>query len=225
MKHLRVCTVLALAAALSAASGLHAQNLLNNAGFEDPLGFDFSDTSNWNGFFGGPPGTVLEAFNDTGAPPFADNAALELTIEAGTFEGQPVNGTNSFVGHVQAVPGVSAGTPLVFSVWARNNGSALTSDVEFRLEYRDDVGEISRTQILLQDALTDDYQQFTLSDVAPAGTTTVQTVIALASFNQDVPHSSSVLFDNASLVAIPEPTGLLLAGLASIGLSTSRRKR
>ena len=51
-----------LALVASTASG---QNLLNNAGFEDPLGFDFSNVTNWNGFFGGPAGTFLQAFNDT----------------------------------------------------------------------------------------------------------------------------------------------------------------
>ncbi|QDT70335.1 hypothetical protein MalM25_32820 [Planctomycetes bacterium MalM25] len=220
--------LLALAAALTLTTGVQASNLLNNAGFEDPLGFDFSDVTNWNGFFGGPPGAFLEAFNDTGAPAFAGAQALELTIEAGTFEGQPVNATNSFVGHTQSVPGVSEGDELVYSVWARNNASGLTGNVEFRIEYRDGGGgEISRDQILLDGGLTSEYQPFSVMGTAPAGTESVNVVMALATFNQDVPHSHSVLFDNASLTssAIPEPTGLLLAGLTAVGVATARRQR
>lgn len=225
MKRLCLAPIFLAAIGLAFCQQAQAANLLNNAGFEDPLGFDFADTSNWNGFFGGPAGTFLEGFNDTGAPPFAGAQALELTIEAGDDMGMPVNGTNAFVGHAQSVTGVSAGDPLVLSVWARNNGSGLTADTEVRMEFLGTGGEISRTQENLTSVLTDEYEQYTVEAVVPDGTTSVNVVIALASFNQDVPHSHSVLFDNASLTVIPEPTTFGLLGVAGAALLSARRRR
>jgi len=198
-------------------------NELNNAGFEDPLGFDFSDTSNWNGFFGGPAGVFLEAFNDTGAPANSGSQALELTIEGN----QDTNGFESFTGHVQTVPGVSEGDSVLYSVWARNNDSALTGVVEFRIEFRDASNvEISRAQIELQNLLTDVYAPYSVPGIAPAGTASVNAVLAVSSFNQDVLHDHSALFDDASLIVtrIPEPASAMLLALGLCVGVIRRRK-
>lgn len=191
------------------------QNLLNNSGFEDPLGFDFTDPTNFNGFFGGPAGTFLEAFNDTGAPAYSGAQALELTLDGVSGV---TNGYEAFVGQVQTVPGIVAGQELTASVFARNNDSQLTGNVEFRIEFRDGGNaEISREQINLETLLTDNYQEYSFNALAPAGTASANYVLAIASFNQDVLHSNSVLFDNASLTAvIPEPSSVALTFFASI---------
>lgn len=200
-----------------------AANLLNNPSFESDLGFDFSDVTNWNGFFGGPPGTFLEAFNDTGAPPNSGAKALEITLDGdATF---PTNGFQAFVGQVQSVASVGAGDPVDLSVYARNNGSLLTGNVEFRIEFIGDSGEIAREQINLESLLTDTYQQFGLSAVAPAGTTSANVVFAVASFNQDVLHSNSVLFDDVSLTIVPEPASAALLALSAVGFLGRRRQR
>ena len=216
--------MLSLAAAFAVAcvgASTAQANLLNNPGFEAPLGFDFSDTSNWNGFFGGPPGTFLEAFNDTGAPAFAGAQALELTID-----GAPADdgfGNGAFVGHVQTVAGASAGD-TTFSIWARNNDSDVTGAVEVRLEYFSGGGLVGTDQINLEGLLTDTYQLFTLNGAAPAGTDSINAVLALAAgAGLTVPADSSVLFDNASLTVVPEPTALCMAALAGLAMVSRRR--
>lgn len=209
---------------LTAADESQAANLLNNPGFEEPLGFDFSDPTNWNGFFGGPEGTVLEAFNDTGATAFDGERALELTIEAGTFEGQPVNGTNAFTGHVQNILIAADDDPCGAGMWGRSNGGGGTGDTEFRLEFRNGDQEISRVQIEISDLLTDEYQLFEINTIVPKGTTNVNVVVAVSSFNQDVPHDHSVLFDNAYFTIVPEPTAAALAAIAAGSLVMRRRR-
>ena len=104
------------------AGGASGQNLLNNAGFEDPLGFDFADVTNWNGFFGGPAGTFLQAFNDTGATPRSGNNALVLTIQGDASF--PTTGFDAFTGHVQQIPGIAEGAEYDLSIWARASTTA-----------------------------------------------------------------------------------------------------
>lgn len=210
--------IMALAMFAGAATG---QNLLNNPGFEDPLGFDFSNPLNWNGFFGAPAGTILEAFNDTGATPLSGSNALVTTIRgvAGVTEG-----FDSFTGHVQTVLGLAAGTEYEYSVWARSN-PAITNGAEFRIEWQDAFGtEIGRINLEIQDFLTSEYQQFTINGIAPAGTARAAVVIAVQSFlNDGVIAETSVAWDDASLVAVPAPASVSLLGLA--GLAAVRRRR
>ncbi len=217
----------AMAIALVCTCSANAQiqsNLVNNDGFEDPLGFDFSDTTNWNGFFGGPAGTFLEAFNDTGATPRTGAAALELTLDGDGGAG--VNGFQAFVGHVQTIA-IGAGEDFIFSAFARNNdNSGLTGVTEFRVEFRQGGTEISRTQIDLQSQLTDNFEEFSISGITPAGTDNVNLVLALSSFNEDVLHSNSVVFDDVSfgIAAVPEPSSLIVVSLGLLGLVSRRRR-
>ena len=207
--------------AMTLANSASAMNLLNNSSFEDDLGFDFSNVTNWNGFFGGPPGTFLEAFNDTGAPANSGSKALELTLDGDA--NFPTTGSNAFVGQFQQVPGISPGD-YDLSAFLRNNGSSLTGNVEFRVEWYDaGDAQISADQVNLETLLTDEYQEFDRVVTAPAGTVRANIVFAVASFNQDVLHSNSVLVDDVSFSVVPEPGSLALLGLGACVMLRRRR--
>ncbi len=217
MSHPRAFLVVAAVAAIGAQA--QAQNLLNNPGFEAPLGFDFSNVLNWNGFFGGPAGTFLEAFNTTGADPHAGAAALVTTVRAGAHP----TGFNAFTGHVQTVPGVAVGGLYELSIWARLNPS-VNNGAEFRIEWWGGSGKISELNSVVSGLLTADYQQFTISDIAPAGAVEARIVMAVQSFtNNGSPADTSVAWDDASFSRIPTPGALSL--LAVVGMGVARRRR
>lgn len=218
---MRVCLVSVLALCGLGFSASAGSNLLNNAGFEDPLGFDFSNPSNWNGFFGGPAGTFLQAFNDTGAAPFGGAAALVTTIQ-----GVPgvTQGFDAFTGHVQIVNGIMAGESYELAVWARTN-PAITNGAEMRVEWQDAMGvEISRFNMPVEALLSSNYQRLSFVDEAPAGATRAAVVFAVQSFvNDGVIANTSVAWDDASLTVIPSPASFGVAGLA--GVIVLRRRR
>jgi hypothetical protein len=217
---MRKLAVIALALSAGTVSG---QNLLNNPGFESDLGFDFSNLENWNGFFGGPAGTFLQAFNDTGTAPLSGAKALELTIQGDA--NFPTTGFDAFTGHVQTIPGLSAGTEYEFSVWARSDGN-VDNAAEMRIEWFDAGGAtIGDTgNLVYQDSLTTEYQQFSIGGIAPAGTVGGRAVLAVQSFtNNGIIADMSIALDDASLVAVPAPASAALLGLG--GLAAIRRRR
>ncbi|MEM8756709.1 MAG: hypothetical protein AAGF47_02880 [Planctomycetota bacterium] len=213
-----------LAAALIAGTA-QGQNLLNNPSFEGPIVFDGSDLTEWNAFFGGPPGTFLESFNDTGATPLSGANAHVTTIQGDLSAG--VDGFNAFTGLAQRVDGLSAGAPYEFSIFARSNGN-VTNGAEFRIEWIDAGGAIIGDQFALntpiQDALTSDYELFSLTAIAPAGAVAANAVLAVQSFlNDGFLADTSVAWDDASFVLVPSPASAALLGLG--GLAAARRRR
>jgi MYXO-CTERM domain-containing protein len=214
------CGIVVATLAVAAIAGTAQANLLNNAGFESPLGFDFSNPFNWNGFFGAPAGTTLQAFNDTGAAPRSGTNALVTTIRNGTHP----DGWNSFTGHVQIATGVVGGTEYEMSVWARSNPT-INNGAEFRVEWQDAAGvEIARTNVEIQAGLTGEYQRFAFTSMAPAGATRAAVVLAVQSFlNNGSPADTSVAWDDASLVQVPAPGAAAMLGLG--GIVAFRRRR
>ncbi|MBS0196505.1 MAG: hypothetical protein JSR77_07085 [Planctomycetes bacterium] len=210
-----VSALLCLAGAASA-----APNLLNNAGFESPLGFDFSNLSNWNGFFGGPAGTFLEAFNTTGATPHSGAQALVTTVRSGPG----TDGLGAFTGHVQFVTSIIPGSMYELSVWARTN-PIVTNGAEFRVEWQDAGGnEISRHNAAIQDLLTANFQQFSFTETAPAGAARAAIVLAVHSFVNTQPNAdTSVAWDDASFSVVPAPSAAALLGVGALLVGRRRR--
>jgi len=171
-----------------------SENLLNNAGFELALGFDFANPSNWNGFFGGPPGTFLQAFNNTGATPRSESQALVTTIRGS----ETVLGHNAFTGHVQIVTGLTAGRAYELAVWARAN-PGINNGAEFRVEWQTAGGaEVGRFNMPIQSMLTGEYQRFSFTETAPPGTARAAIVMAVQSFlNNGAAADTSVAWDDA----------------------------
>lgn len=226
--------VLASALVFGLASAAHAgigPNLLNNPGFEDPLGFDFSNPSNWNGFFGGPAGTFLQAFNDTGTTPRSGVNALVTTIRGDLddslppFDGVLTDGFGAFTGHVQVVTGIVPGQLYEMAIWARTN-PAITNGAEYRVEWQDAGGvEIARRNVEIQSLLSSSYQQFSFTEAAPAGAARAVIVLAVQSFiNDGVIANTSVAWDDASFSVVPAP-GAGVVALGAAGLFAARRRR
>lgn len=170
-----------VAAAVVASIGMSAsgQTTVGNAGFEDDILYDVQpDVGNWTAFFGGPPGTVLAAIRDTTAPRTGASALLIRVSGAG----------NSFAGMQQPVRGLQPGVEYNFRIWART-ASANNNGVEYRIEWRDANGAFIGNQFGLntpiQSQLTSNYQQFTLTAVAPPATASATLVVAVQSFTFD----------------------------------------
>ncbi len=215
-----VVASLAIAALAGSARADFGPNLLNNQGFESDLGFDFSNPANWNGFFGGPAGTFLEAFNNTGAAPRSGERALVTTIRGAAGVTQ---GFGAFTGHAQTVTGLTAGLDYELAVWARGNPS-LNTGVEFRVEWQNaSGGEISRRNVEIQSLLGSSYQQVSFIETAPAGATRAVIVLAVQSFLNDGQFANtSVAWDDASFRTVPGPAS---AGLLTLGMLAAARRR
>ncbi|MEL6329768.1 MAG: hypothetical protein AAFR38_08910 [Planctomycetota bacterium] len=209
-------SVLALAAFAGAASG---QNLLSNAGFEMALNYDGNSVGNWNAFFGGADFQQAEVVDPLGSSPAAAPTEGALALQIGTF-----NTSDTFVGVVQNVGGIAAGTEYTFSFDARQvvqNGAF----VEFRIEWLDSGGNFVGGQFDLNTgitgSLTDAFQGFSLSAVAPVGAVAANAVIAAQTFGSNAPFEGFFQFDNASF--IPAPGAAAAFGL--VGLAATRRRR
>ena len=84
-------------------------------------------------------------------------------------------------------------------------------------------GFISATpNTLIGGLLTDSYQTFSLSAIAPAGTAKVVPVIAIETFSLSG-NPGDLFVDNASLSVVPEPASAAL--LAISGLCALARRR
>lgn len=215
-----VVASLALAAMAGSAQAQFGPNLLNNPGFESDLGFDFSNPSNWNGFFGGPAGVILQAFNNTGAAPRSGAQALVTTIRGVSGVTQ---GFDAFTGHVQIVNGITAGETYELAVWARTNPS-INTGVEFRVEWQNAMGgEVGRLNVDAQGLLSSSYQRLSLESTAPAGATRAAIVFAVQSFvNNGSLANTSVAWDDASFRTIPTPA---TAALLAMGVLAAGRRR
>ncbi len=218
-RSLFIVAPIALFMAAGAAQAQFGPNLLNNAGFENALAYDFSDLTNWNGFFGGPAGTVLTNFNDTGATPFTGAKALVTGIAPGGNS----NGGEAFTGMIQRITGLTAGTSYELAVWARTNPN-LNNGAEYRIEWQNaGGGEISRTNVTLQGILTSTYTRQSFTDACPTGATQAVIVLAVQSFVGTLPADTSVAWDDASFRTIPSPAAAALLGMG--GLLVARRRR
>jgi hypothetical protein len=204
--------VLAALAATSLAGGQAAANSLVNPGFEDPITSDGPPfVGFWEGFSGG---AGASSANGT-IMPRTGAQHLDLSI---------VNTDNTFAGAFQDVPGILPGQTGYFSVWHKTTTNPLDAVVEMRIEWRNATTEVGRTPNFTP-VPTADYTKFTMSGVAPAGTTTARVVYALQTFTGGPTNNGRVFVDDASFL-VPEPAGLTLAafGLVALMARTFRRR-
>lgn len=215
MKSIRI--LLSMALVLGAFTlNAQAQELLENGGFESALlAPDLSEEGNFSSFSGGP----TQPFQDTVNP---NTGLAHLTT---VFAGED----NTFAGVQQTQGGIITGETYTFSLLAQAAGP-LGFNVEFRLEYLDDlggfVGGIFDNNVDITAGLNDTtYSFFTQSSIAPAGATQLRAVFAGQSFGGG-DNTGTVFADDFSVtgVTIPEPASFGLLALGMVGFASRRRR-
>ncbi len=188
------CILTAALLAACCSSATMAQTAVGNAGFEDAmLGQAPPTAGNWASFFGGPP--ILDASNTDALcgctiVPRSGAAALHL---------QSTGNSNTFVGVQQPVSGISGGASYTLKIWARAAGP-INNAVEYRMEWQDVNGTVIGDQFALTTridaALTNTYQQFTLTAAAPAAAARANIVLDIQtySFNPLTPTFDTQVF-------------------------------
>jgi hypothetical protein len=191
------------------------QNLLNNAGFEDPV----------ESIGGAGPFTNWEAFSldgdQTGGGDIANNSTAMPRTGTQSLELAFLGVANSFAGVFQDVS-VAPGEMVNFSGWHKSLGDA--GGIEIRFEWRDSVAntEISRDNAPAPMPGTD-YEMFSFDGVVPAGVDTARVVYNIQSFGAG--PNQQVFLDDVSFSAVPEPATLSLMGTAFLMLFGLRRKK
>ena len=188
---------------------------VGNAGFEEGILYDVPPAvGNWLAFFG-PAGTQNVGVTNTAPHAGAQHLPTSLS-------GAP----NSFNGVVQPVDGIVTGREYTLTLWARAGG-LVQNGAEFRIEWINAAGGFVGDQFALntpiQDMLTDEYQQFALSAVAPPEAVRANIVFAIQTFlNDGVGFDTSVYWDDVSFV--PAPGAAAIAGIAAAAAFRRRRR-
>jgi hypothetical protein len=208
MKSLRFCLVTTAAMAIAAAGSLASATSLVDGGFENPITFD------------GPPFIGFwEGFNNGGA----NTGDATTTMPRTGLQSLELNlvDANGFAGAFQDVAGLVAGGEVTFGGWHKSLGES--GGQEIRIEYRDSVNdvEISRTANFTPIVGTE-WEEFSLTDIVPAGADTARAVYAIQSFGAGV---SQQVFVDDTYFQVPEPASIALLGCAGLAIATLRRRR
>jgi hypothetical protein len=203
--------LLALAAAIMLfASHAIAQNLVENPSFEDPTISTGSANDVWFRFGSGASGTSSEST----AMPRTGSRHIELNLI----------GPNQFAGVFQNLNmPISPGTIINLSGFARNaSGAPFNATQEIKLEWQ---GMPNPPQNRLDDlTLGADYEMFSHTGVAPAGTTGLVVTYAISSFGAGQTGNSLVHLDDFTVTIVPEPATVVLLGLGLLGMVVLARR-
>jgi len=211
---MKIPTVIA-SVVISLTTSTFAQNLLVNAGFEDPITYDGAPfVGSWEGFNAGAGSSAA----NSSVLPRTGLLSLELSI---------LGIDNSFAGAFQDVPGLVSGVDYVFSGWHATPSNPLGLGVEVRIEWRNSGSnaEVSRTPNLTLAPTSATYSPFSLTAAVPVGADTARVVYAIQTFGPEPDNNGIVYVDDVSFAAVPEPTTLALIGLGGLALVTTRRQR
>jgi len=190
---------------LLGAASAQAQNLLANPGFEDPTVDTGSAVGNWFRFASG-----TGASAESTVMPRSGARHMDLSMV----------GANQFAGVFQTlgVP-VSPGQTVTFTGWHKAVQTPLNATIELKIEWAG--APQNRFDVL---ALGANYEQFTHTGVAPAGTTGATITYAISRFGAGQ-GDARVYIDDFSATLIPEPATLGLLGMGLVGLTVMRRRK
>jgi hypothetical protein len=184
---------------------------VQNPGFEaiDAMTADPLDAANWSEFDSGGSSTSDRSTN----MPRSGAAHMDLTV----------GGMNGFAGVFQNVGRtVSPGALVTLSGFHKSLIQPFNATRELKLEWQ---GMPNPPQLRVDEfAIGPDYEPFSLSGVAPAGTTGLVVTYAISTFGAGQ-SEGRVFIDDISVQIIPEPASLTLLGLAGAVIVGIRRRR
>jgi hypothetical protein len=197
----------AIAIATLTTTQTFAQNQLANPGFELPTS-DTTSVGNWFRFGSAPDG-------------FAVDSTVDPHSGLGHMDVNTI-GANQFAGVFQSLPvPVNPGNTVTFSGWHKTTTTPFNGTIELKIEWTG--APQNRLDVL---SLGTDYEPFTHTGVAPAGTTGATITYAISSFSAGQNGNVQVFVDDLSAVVIPEPASasMLIVGLLAVGRGLRRRR-
>jgi len=194
----------ALATCVLLASQAIGQNSVENPSFEDPTVSTGSANDVWFRFGSGASGTAAEST----AMPRTGSRHIELQVV----------GPNQFAGVFQNLnTAISPGQSVTFTGFVKNgSGAPFNATQEIKLEWQ---GSPNPPQNRLDDVtLGPDYEMFSHTGIAPAGTTGLVVTYAISSFGPGQ-GDSLVFLDDVNVTIVPEPATVFLLGSGGLGLA------
>lgn len=182
-----------------------AQNLVENPSFEDPTVTSGSANDVWFRFGSGGNGFA----NESTAMPRTGSRHIELGLI----------GPNQFAGVFQNLNmTINPGDIINFTGWVRNGaGTPFNATQEIKLEWQG--APQDRLDVF---TLGNDYEMFSHTAVAPAGTTGLVVTYAIASFGPGQ-GDSTVFLDDVTVTLVPEPATLSAMAIGALALLRRRR--
>lgn len=159
-----------------------------------------------------------------GADPLTTAASVHSTVEPRSGTGHmhlSMSGPLAFAGVFQDLGIViNEGDAVTFSGWHKSVLDPYLGTREAKIEWH------GAPQLRVDTfVLGTQYEQFSISGVAPAGTTGATITYSLSSFNPGAGATQVYIDDfDVTIERIPEPSTALLGGLALLGFVARRRK-
>lgn len=224
-----VCGTAVVATLALSASTTQAQNLVVNPGFESASGFTTNPPAGvavgagWANNFGGGAQGQNDMSSSADFPHSGGYALLAANAPGNAWNPQ---------GTYQIIANSSVGGSWSASVWALTDTGTLgaavagTGPVDFQIQFMNSsLGNISTADLGWSAiAANDTWQQYSMNGVVPAGTAYIE-IYDMAMIGPGATGPVNVYFDDNSLMIVPEPTTLALAGLGGAAALAMIRRR
>ncbi len=169
-----------------------------------------TNAANWNEFSSATPVTAVRSTT----MPRTGTAHMDLTV----------GGANGFAGVFQNLGRtINPGAQITLTGWNKSLIQPFGATRELKLEWQGSPNP-PQTRVDSLGPIGTNYEQFSISGIAPPGTTGLVVTYAISTFGAGQ-NEARVFLDDFSVGIIPEPACLTLLGLASVAVVGIRRRR